>query len=407
MPADRRPRAVIAVAENAIDVLNAAFVSPDGQRIWVAPTVGGTFDPVPALPPGKARAARRPVHLSHGTQVATVLAAYSPVPGVLQHAALTWFDLLDTSPDDSNKRLFTLLAGRGAVINFSQKLESEDAWRWLRDGVRAAPDRILLVAAAPNIGELTEGPPLTWKTVAPLNILGIGVANNDPNKSIPDNAPYLREFIDLLAPGSAVPVFDHEGTLGCIDGTSFATAYATAAIAILTQHMSLSSVPEIRARLFATAQWRDAYGQRVKAGHIDIARALESLDDNVLTLDRGQGQPRKLAVEFTERASLQFIGTTTVDGGRDQTIDKTIRWSDVLRLERRTDTGQPPVYRLSALVDGRYTIYRDVSIPQDAVIGLHECRDSETPNLDCRDMRVVMLKDYVARALGPNRVVGF
>ena len=215
--------------------------------------------------------------------------------------------------------------------------------------------------------------------------------------------------MDLLAPGAEVPTFDHTGTLDCTDGTSFATAYATAAIAMLMERVK-QPVPAIRARLFATAVWRDSYANKVKAGHIDIGRALDGINDNVLTVDRGQGSTTDLIVEINNNMRLTFDGTTFVGAG-ETTETFTVPWKDILRLERRSDDGAQKIYRLHALVQKQYRIFHNVRIATDAVAGVTSCRlrsaSEGAAAPDCTGLRVATIRDYVAGMLVPRSVLEF
>src|SRR5207248_5809953 len=140
--------------------------------------------------------------LKHGSQVAGILFAGSnaPVRGVLSDAPLVWIDAMD-SPANSTPVL-QKLAGRKAIVNVSDRLDA--SWSSLSGVNQSWTAGLLFVAAARNVGERIDGPPLTWTPRG--NVIGVGTLDKDGN--LPTGSAYDRDVVDLVAPGTGVPTID-------------------------------------------------------------------------------------------------------------------------------------------------------------------------------------------------------
>ena len=398
----------LGVAENAVDLLSDVFKVTDGDRVWVEADGNGSFRHVSALDPAKA--GRNDEHLRHGNKVAGLLVSYGLVPGLLSSAELAWIDV--GSPPSDSLALLDLLAGLLGVVNVSQQLERN--WHELNAPVTSNWKNLLLfVAAAKNREQDPHGIPLEWQSG---NVLGVGVV--DSAAMIPQKSGYDRRFVDLLAPGLQVPAVVDAKSFECTDGTSYATAYVSAIAAIVGEVAGNWTPVGLRARLIATSTWRPEYAGFSKGGVVNVAAALEGLNEDVLLVDRGAGiepMPLKI-VDFKRDKTFTMTGT---EHGGGTTLLKTypaVKWRDVLRwqrvsYEKKQQDGTVravPGLRVSFVAGKRYVTLEDATIPSGTKMPLVKCeRRGVAPpanDVQCSDMDVSQIRDYTAalRTVAPD-----
>ena len=394
----------LAILENEMDLFNPAFVKDNKQFVWWLLNEAG--DPTTVdKKTYEARPVRDDTDLSHGTAVAALLLGTLAPRGVIPGTGATWVDL-HKSPD-ANRELFNQLAERGAVLNISQKLSSN--WAGLETSAARADwsESMLFVAAAKNPGQTDYGMPLTWRTVK--NVIGVGWV--DANRMIPDNTDFALEYVDVLAPGEDVSTLDHKGLL-CKTGTSFATAYVSAVTALLAQKLENRELsgPRLRARLLSTSRWDRSYRGRVKGGLVDVRRALNDLDHNLLTL--AQVQKTKVTEGATLRAvmpenisnrMLRFEAAAAVGPGVPETRkSEKVPWFNVLRIQYTQEFAGKPAYRIAIVDqdDGHYKVYEDaVFNNSEDLIPLSECTAYDKPgtSVRCQGTTVGQIFNFIRR----------
>ena len=258
---------IIGIVESSVMRSIPIFKRADGRSVWVFLNEGRFVifeddDPVPI----DARSL-------HGTRVAGLVFSASPPTGVLSDARLTWVDESEPSATVLSK-----LAGNNDIVNFSRSLHG--GWSSLLQTAARFWTPALFVAAAHNKNEgatLTpeqdqqendDGMPISWHLP---NIVGVGVADAEGKTSEKVLTSYLREQVDLLAPGYMVPaVGPVPEKPTCLDGTSYAAAYVSAVAALVQQRgHGMLTASQLRARLLATASWKPEYWEHVKGGLVD------------------------------------------------------------------------------------------------------------------------------------------
>ena len=382
----------IGVVENSINQFHPMFVRPSKLPAWVFLDTNQRFVPVvaPQNPPPD------PVDW-HGMRVAGLLFSATEPTGLLGDVTMVWINA--GGPSVSTLQV---LAGKWNILNVSQKLDP-DAWATLKPKAEGDWANLLFVAAAHNATETGgDGLPLDWQHA---NTIGVGVAHDDGGTPDALLKTYSSKTVDLLAPGHRIPTSGP--TVGeCVDGTSYATAYVTAVAALLQQRASGGLTPwQIRARLLATATWRDEYSKHVKGGLINADRALDGHTTNLLTVD-GSPEPLRLEdVVFSDDAPGFTITGQDPDAG--QSVE-TVGWEQILRLTRTSTldstTKQPKVRFFVAFAQGgKYRAWHDVEVTPIAPGGvvampISACRRrSDRSPVSCRGMDVSTVVDYIAQ----------
>lgn len=388
------PPLKIAVAENAVPLLSPLF-SRDNKSIWVEPKELGGFDSVqaPLVVDPTARQAR---FLKHGTQVAGILfTSGTPIPGVLADVPLVWIDTV-SSPANSVPTL-DQLASRKAIVNVSARLDS--TWQSLSDANTHWTSGLLFVAAARDVNETLDGPPLTWTTRG--NVIGVGVVN--AAGSLPNGSNYDRDVVDILAPGEAVPTVEDDTNVGCADGTSYAAAYVSAVAAILANSAPGGwTVSQIKARLLATADWKPAYSGKVKGGVLNATRALENLDKNVLVIKRGTNAPLQMNVIWKDGNEFRIFG---VERPNSPPAEFRIQWSDVLRWDAVKEDDGTESTRVTFLKSERFVVLEKVSVQANLTLPLDRCTNHDDGQpIQCSGTRVELIKGYTAALPRPPTI---
>lgn len=153
------------------------------------------------------------------------------------------------------------------IINLSLAFSSTNTL--LEEAVLAAHDQgIIVVAASGNNGKEQKAYPAAYPSV-----LAIGSVSDQLNRSFFSN---YHDQIDFLAPGHNIYTTVRGGYYDVSSGTSFASPYAAAMIALLWSYEPLLSVTEVYERLEATVIDVGPVGFDIEHGHgiLNIYRAL-------------------------------------------------------------------------------------------------------------------------------------
>ncbi len=294
----------------------------------------------------------------HGTAVADVLAGGSGLRGqfkeLFKYLKINVINLI-TSDRNTNPPKFDIVpeaivrsmdftdVNRVAVANVS--IGSTTSLDQLEKLLQS--QNLILVAAAGNEaqnvqrGEFTTYPASYGGT---HNWQIITVAAHDGNNAIADFSNYSNKYVDLVAPGCAIP---NKIKLRPADGTSFAAPLVSMTVALLR---AFNVEPRhIKMRLQATVDFDPKLEQVLWSGRLNIVKAL-ALYDDVLERRSQAGQPRLGEwVPSDQRVQLCEVGDeypvswikkiivdqTIVNGAPDYKIR-------IVRLEKQLTRGEKP-----------------------------------------------------------------
>ena len=200
--------------------------------------------------------------INHGTAVASVLAGCesAEVVGLATEAHLVPLVICDkvggevvsVSPGVLAQAIRDSVDKYAAsVINVSLGIKEDDGA--LRDAVAYVQERgALVIAAAGNEGESTE----LYYPAAYEGVLTVG--SHDKNMEISDFTQ-RNGTVDILAPGEDIWLASRNGKTYGTRGTSYATAYVSAAAANLWQEKPELSVGELQESLISSAHIVDGW----------------------------------------------------------------------------------------------------------------------------------------------------
>lgn len=176
--------------------------------------------------------------------------------------------------------------------------------------VEAARRNILLVAAAGNEGLDSDDAPFYPASYGTPNILSVG-ATDDRLGAVP-SSNFGRHSVDVTAPGAQVLSDLPEGRTGRMTGTSQATAFVTAAAAlIMSEHRSPPPVERVIDRVLGTGRIFAHLEGRTRSGaHLDALRAATQRDSQTtLTGESSRSSARIPAKYFSHHPdeSLQAL----------------------------------------------------------------------------------------------------
>jgi hypothetical protein len=394
-----KPPLKIGVVENAVPLTSPLF-SRNGEPLWEEPKPAGGFGPI-ALPPATDPSTRPARFLRHGSQVAgmLVVARDDVVRGVLADAALVWIDAID-SPGN-NTSLLDKLSTKKVIVNVSDRLDA--VWDSLSTN-NASWRGLLFIAAAKNVDENVDGPPLTWNERA--NVMGVGLV--DRNGALMTGSKYDSRVVDLVAPGAGVPTVDEAETLACAEGTSYATAYVSAVSAMLANRAPRGwTVSQLRARLLSTADWKPEYLGKVKGGVVNADRALNNLDKNVLVIDRGNRPALNLEVVWDDSSEFDVSGLEKAPAPGVSRVTRRIQWSDVLRWQV-TDNAGVKSLNVAFIHDEKFAALHDVAISSALVLPIRSCVNLATLQpVECKGLRASQIKEYTGALYSRSEPVSF
>jgi membrane-anchored mycosin MYCP len=207
--------------------------------------------------------------VGHGTAVASIIAA-APATGtgfaglapgaLIMPVRVTERENLDGAATGRAGTLPQLVAairwavGHGAsVLNLSLVVYQDVPA--LRDAIADAVRHDVVVVAAVGNGHAGTGggsaaPDATPYPAAYPGVIGVGSIGPDGQRS--PSSP-LGPFVDIVAPGSAVPALTRGGRLAGFDGSSFAAPFVSATAALIRQREPGLHADGVVARILGTA----------------------------------------------------------------------------------------------------------------------------------------------------------
>ena len=122
----------------------------------------------------------------------------------------------------------------------------------LRDAIADAVRHDVVVVAAVGNGHQSgaDAADATPYPAAYPGVIGVGSIGADGQRSA--TSP-VGPFVDIVAPGSAVPALARGGQLAAFDGSSFAAPFVSATVALIRQERPDLHADEIMSRLFDSA----------------------------------------------------------------------------------------------------------------------------------------------------------
>ncbi|WP_377643593.1 S8 family serine peptidase [Oryzobacter terrae] len=309
---------IVAVVDSGVSQRNRHF--PDSALVGGRSYVGGS---------------PRTDERTHGTSVAGVIAARpverSGVVGLARDALILPVKVVpdEQREEDGEVAVADLAKGiayaadQGAtIINVSLSTTADDPR--LRDAVRHATERGALVVASAGNRRTAEDPadgpryPAAYPQVVAVSAAG-------PDDRVTDDSVH-GSHVDLVAPGRDVLTswgawgdcyLSQEGS-----STSFATAYVSAAAALLAQRFPSAGPAGWKYRLEATAarDRRDARDDRAGWGMVQPVEALTAVLDDRVAGPVGPGaKPRPTETPGTERIAVGAAADPLV-GDRRQVV---------------------------------------------------------------------------------------
>jgi subtilisin family serine protease len=224
----------------------------------------------------------------------------------------------DGSTADLATAIQTAVQRQVDVINLSLSVEQSDPA--LEAAVAEAIDRgIVVVAAVGNSHD--RGDPTPYPAAYP-GVIGVGAINKDGTRW---SSSQVGSYVDIVAPGSsvvgAVPVRGH----ALLEGTSFATPFVSAAVALLLQYHRGLTPAEVTRRLIATAdpspgnRRSDEYGYgvlnplRALTGMIPAAGAKAGVAPSAAAAATGSGaRVEGVPVALAGGAAIGLLGLAGV-----------------------------------------------------------------------------------------------
>ncbi|HEU4894171.1 MAG TPA: S8 family serine peptidase [Vicinamibacterales bacterium] len=415
---------LFAVAERSksVDVAHHDFRRPDGQSIWVKRADNRqNLEPVQLTDPaGPAPLIQRDFRRDddHGTHVAGLLAGLGLPPGVAPQATLFLVPIEDEA--DEIAGMLDFAANKlASIANFSQTLPTDqDIADVIGGKIDILADRLLVVAATDN-----RGLPLpTTLLLAPIcwsdrpNVIGVAAA--DDTGQILGTSDTGKKYVQLLAAGKEILSLA-KGAYAAATGSSQAAPLVAGAAGLIVA-AGQKDPAQIKARLIATADWNDAYREKVWGGFLNVQRAVSHLVSNVLTrLDNTV--PMSVAPEAGARIRLKrstlysadpLQRTAPKDGGeiefarvlrivRQHWLPENHRDRDLFRVVYIGDSAQDDTNQL--------LIRENVSFEPNQAIRLTKCLPLNAPPAAdargalapvCEPLRLDQIQDYVAQFPG-------
>jgi type VII secretion-associated serine protease mycosin len=120
------------------------------------------------------------------------------------------------------------------------------------NGHRSEPDATAGGSAVASPGAPGGGdtPDATPYPAGYPGVIGVGAIGADGQRSV--TSP-VGPFVDIVAPGSAVPALARGGQLAAFDGSSFAAPFVSATAALIRQEQPDLHADQVMARIFGTA----------------------------------------------------------------------------------------------------------------------------------------------------------
>jgi len=182
--------------------------------------------------------AEYPDECGHATAIFSILIGGGPIRGLCENSCPVFVKVLDANGRGSVKSVVKGIykaIDRGAdVINMSLGfVRTEKCPQELRIACRTAYDMgKTVICAAGNDGGAVNWPAALETTIC------VGATDKNGTK----NAFSSVGEVDFVAPGVDLPVFDLNGNLKKVSGTSFATALVTGVVALLVSRMRSSGM---------------------------------------------------------------------------------------------------------------------------------------------------------------------
>ena len=182
--------------------------------------------------------AEHPDECGHATAIFSILFGGGPIQGLCENSSPVFVKVLDASGCGSVKSvvngIYKAIDGGADVINLSLGfVRTEKCPQELRLACQTAYDMgKTVICAAGNDGGAVNWPAALESTIC--------VGSTDKNGT--KNAFSSVGEVDFVAPGVDLPVFDLNGSLKKVSGTSFATALVTGVAALIVSRMRRSGI---------------------------------------------------------------------------------------------------------------------------------------------------------------------
>ena len=250
--------------------------------------------------------------VSHGTAVASIIAA-QPTKGIGFHGVAPDARILpirvserDASEQEGaavNAAVFAdairYATDSGAtVINISLSMYADLAP--VRDAVRYARSRDVLIVAAAGNAHNDEGPDPTTYPAAYPGVLGVAATTIEGTRL---DASQEGRYVDIAAPGGGVLAATRESGHRYHDGTSFAAGFVSGTAALVRSVDPDLSAGEVANRLLATATPAPGSPEAYGAGVVHPYRAVQDVLGTSETVALPKAYPSPVDAAAKRRAA--------------------------------------------------------------------------------------------------------
>ena len=137
---------------------------------------------------------------------------------------------------------------------------------------------VIFVAASGNSGQnidIVESYPASFRLANQFTVGAIGIRNG-----MAEFSNFGDASVHLFAPGVEIVSTIPNNKVASMDGTSMATPFVTAAVALLLGHRPTASAEQIREALYRSAS-QDRLYRNASHGRLNISSAIDALEDLV------------------------------------------------------------------------------------------------------------------------------
>jgi hypothetical protein len=310
-----------------VDMGHLAFSSPADNPIWMRSveqppaepeTVDHPFSGGPPVlwtnDPPVASDFQDPF-LWHGSHVAGIIAARDDCgSGLLPRAKLSLIHA--DSFDEMGKGILNAPNTRIRVVNVSQGAQADGSlifWEDLHKTISSRPSMLFVFAAGDDSKDLNligAFPPVNWSrdlsnvvVVTATNTADQLLGEMETNSGKFSGVDTGSKYVDLAAVGGEVYSATTQNRYASSSGASQAAPQVAAAAAVLLEGGRCATPEHARARLIATADWRDQFGDLLWGGRLNFAKALFEPGGNVLTL---LDDDQRYRVEFKDEKKISI-----------------------------------------------------------------------------------------------------
>lgn len=379
--ASRRVRLGVLEYASTLLTTHQVFALVRDEPTWQGFNLLGELEPIPVTasatggPQVIADAAIYSAGAHHATHISALIAGRggSCWSGLLPKARLV---LVDLGPNaDVARTVNRAINEEVRVFNVSNTFAGERAE--LRRMI-FEDDRALWVVAAGNDGENLDSTdeaavpaPARWGWAS--NVVAVTAADHNGEilaalNTAEGHTPgvnFGKRYVDLVAPGLDIVSASEQNCYGSATGTSQATPQVASAAALLVDRLGERLTPgDAKARLIATASWKDSYKGKVWGGRLDFGAAVAHADRNMIQTSTAAAHGERYAIVADNDPKIKIDNLARLYGrigSIGDTAPASIRFSRILSLRRNADGSYRVVFREHGTDQLRIVLDADLS----------------------------------------------